>query len=306
MRKLAIFLIVIGVVAAVCWACGIDLPTLSWFFETSATFGYICSAIVVGIGSWMLSTGKKDFKFKPMTERRIQRFKSIKRGYWAFIILMGLVLFAALDQLVVGKRALLLKYDGKFYSPALTQKTYKNKDFGITGDTAESEVNYRKLKKIFAAEGDNWLLMPLVPYDPTKDIVSAISKDVEIKDGVVYSSLSNKKYNGQAATLFHEGDPDTVHMRYKYRNGVRVGEATGKNKKRQKVYSANYVEGKLISENYTGEGSKEDFLALESSNLRRIFYNPSPSSFKDHHLYSYCLCNRSYDRFINGLLWWNL
>jgi len=126
--------------------------------------------------------------------------------------------------------------------------------------------------------------MPFIPYDPTGDTITAISKNVEVKDGVAYSSLSGKKYNGLAAKLHFEDDPKSIHLRYKYRNGVRTGETIGKNIKRQTVYIATYKEGVLIKESYTGEGSKEDFLALDSTPLRRIFYNPSPSSYKDKHL----------------------
>lgn len=283
MRKLAIFLIVAGLLSAVAWSGGVDLPTFSWFYDVSPTFGYVSSLFMLVLGSLMLSTGQKHFNLKPMTLRRLQRFKSIGRGYWAFIILMGLVLFAGLDQLVVGKRALVVKYNGELYFPALKQTTYKNKDFGMGGDAAESEVDYRNLKKKFSAEEGNWVMMPLVPYDPTKDVISAISKDVELKDGLVYNTISKSLYNGQAATLYFEDDPEAVHMRYKYRKGKRVGEATGKNIKRQTVYTATYVEGEIVSDKYTGEGTKEEFLNQETSALRRIFYNPSPSSFKDNH-----------------------
>lgn len=267
------------------WACGLDLPTFSWFYDVSPVFGYLSSFVMVALGGWMLSTGQKHFNLKPMTQRRLKRFKSIGRGYWAFVILMALILFACLDQLVVGKRALVVVYDGKLSFPALMQNTFKNKDFGISGDAAESEVNFRELKKKFSAEetDGNWVVMPPVPFDPTKDMITAISKDVEIKEGLVYSTLSKSLYNGQAATLYIEDDPEAVHMRYKYRKGKRVGEATGKSRERQTVYTATYVEGVLITERYTGEGSKEEFLNQETSSLRRIFYNPTPSSFKDHH-----------------------
>lgn len=265
------------------WLGGIDLPTFSWFYDVSPTFGYIASFAMVALGGWMLSTGQKHFDLKPMTQRRLQRFKSIGRGYWAFVILMALILFACLDQLVVGKRALIVKYNGEIYFPALMQTTYKNKDFGITGNIAESEVDFRDLQKKFSAEEGNWVIMPIVPFDPTKDMVSAISKDVEIKDGLVYNTLSKSLYDGQAATLYFDDDPEAVHMRYKYRKGKRVGEATGKNIKRQTVYTATYVEGEIVSERYTGEGTKEDFLNQETSDLRRIFYSPSPTSIKDKH-----------------------
>ncbi|MEZ7956240.1 MAG: ABC transporter permease subunit [Rubritalea sp.] len=283
MRKLAIFLVAAGMLSAVAWARGLDLPTFSWFYDSSEVFGYTISFVMVALGGWMLLTGQKHFNLKPMTERRLQRFKSIGRGYWAFVILMALILFACLDQLVVGKRALLVMYDGKLFSPALMQSNLKNKDFGILGNAAESEVNFRELKKKFSTEDGNWVMMPPVPFDPTKDMISAISKDVEIKDGLVYNTNSKSLYNGQAATLYSADDPEAVHMRYKYRKGKRVGEATGKNEKRQTVYTASYVEGEMVAERYTGEGAKEDFLKQETSSLRRIFYNPTPASYKDRH-----------------------
>ncbi len=284
MRKLAIFFILSGIIAIVGWYNGLDLPTLSWFFESSEKFGYICGALAITLGISMLFSGKKSFDFKPITVRRWRRFKSIRRGYWSFLILIGLVVFASLDQLVVGKRALIVKHDGELHFPAFMQKSYKNSEFGIGGDVADSNVNYRDLKKRFSKEGSDWVLMPPIPYDPTYDTISAISKDVKIENNVVYSSLSGKKYNGLAAKLYFEDDPKSIHIRYKYRNGIRTGEAIGKNKKRQTVYIATYKEGELVKDSYTGDGSKEEFLSLASSPLRRIFYNPSPSSWKDRHL----------------------
>jgi len=126
-RKLAILFIFFGALAGIGWNLGWDLPTLSWFYDSSESFGYLCSAVSVVIGVLML-TSKKNFAFKPMTLRRIERFKSIKRGYYSLLVILALILFAALDQLVVGKRALLVKYNGEWCSPALMQETLKNKE----------------------------------------------------------------------------------------------------------------------------------------------------------------------------------
>jgi microcin C transport system permease protein len=42
------------------------------------------------------------------------------------------------------------------------------------------------------------------------------------------------------------------------------------------VYSAEYKAGVLVSERYNGEGTKEAFLAWESSDLRAVKYHPAP------------------------------
>ncbi len=279
---MAIFLLLAGTISAVAWAIGFDLPTFSWFYDVSDLFGYCCSGFMAISGIWLLLTGKK-FSMRPMTVRRWERFKSIKRGYWAFLLLIGLVSLAAFDQMVVGNRALIVSYNGDIYFPALMQKNYKNKDFGITGDIADSTADYRSLKKQFSKEDGNWVLMAFVPYDSSKDTISAIAKDVEVRDGVVYSIRTGTKFSGLAATLYDIDNAESVHMRYKYRKGIKVGVAVGKNKERQNVYSATYKIGELVSEKYIGEGSKDDFLAQSSSKLQRVFYNPTPASMKERH-----------------------
>ena len=283
MKKLAIFLLVAGVLSALAWMLGYDLPTFSWFYDVSEVFGYSCSAVVTVVGAWLLLTGRTKVNWRPMTIRRWQRFKTIKRGYWAFLLLIGMILLAAMDQLVVGKRALVVMYDGKIHFPALMQEKFKNKEFGITGDFADSSVDFRKLKKQFAKEDGNWVIMPLIPYDSSGDETTAIAKDVTIKDGIVYSSRTNKKFSGLAATLYDMEDPESIHIRYKYRKGVKVGTTVGKNKERQNVYSATYEDGKLIRDKYVGIGTKEAFLAQQSSGLQRVFYNPTPASIKERH-----------------------
>lgn len=282
-RKLAILLIVLGVLSIVAWSCNGKLPTLSFPYELNEWFGYISSVALISWGGWWLYTGEKDFKFNPVTYRRLKRFRSIGRGYWSLIILLVLLFIAALDQLVIGNKALVVKYDGNYYFPALSRTNYKNKDFGIKGENAEASVDYRKLKKSFAEDEENTVIMPFVPYNATEDKVTSIAKDVVEKDGKLYDPAKDKPYSGLAATLYDKDDPGFIHMRYKYRNGIRMGEAVGKNRKKKTVYTAQYKDGELIKESYTGEGTKEDFLAQKSTDIKKIYYKPIPISIEDKH-----------------------
>ena len=50
--------------------------------------------------------------FTPITQRRIDRFRSIKRGHRALLILGFLALIASLDHLVVGNEPLVMKVWG--------------------------------------------------------------------------------------------------------------------------------------------------------------------------------------------------
>ncbi len=99
----------------------------------------------------------------PLTRKKIQRFKAIKRGYWSLIILVLLLILAALAELLVNSRALVVQYQGEWYFPTYGQV--------LSGDTFgqgyQYETNYRQLQRTFA-EQDNgdFVIMPLVPWNP--------------------------------------------------------------------------------------------------------------------------------------------
>ena len=80
----------------------------------------------------------KEIRWTPVTLQRFRRFCSIRRGWWSFCILMGLAGIALLDQVLVGKRALMVSHEGKLSFPAFVKHRYQAKDFGLPG---ESEVS---------------------------------------------------------------------------------------------------------------------------------------------------------------------
>ena len=99
----------------------------------------------------------------PLTIRKINRFKEIKRGYWSFLILVTLLLFSFVAELFINSKALIVGYQGNTYFPVVAD-IYIGKDFGLN---YSAEVNYRDLKKQFEAEenSDNYVVMPLVPWN---------------------------------------------------------------------------------------------------------------------------------------------
>jgi microcin C transport system permease protein len=103
------------------------------------------------------------FQLNPQTRKKLRRFREIKRGYYSFMILMVLLVLLAFGELLVNSRALIVKYEGEFFFPTYTA-FHPGSDFGLG---YSYEVNYRELREKFAAAGgDNWVLMPLVPYNP--------------------------------------------------------------------------------------------------------------------------------------------
>jgi microcin C transport system permease protein len=101
-------------------------------------------------------------KLNPLTIKKIRRFKSIKRGYYSFIILLAMIFVSLFAELLVNNRALIVHYEGQFYFP-----TYRNLFPGTTfGLDYSYEANYRELAGLFRVEGKgNWVLMPAVPFN---------------------------------------------------------------------------------------------------------------------------------------------
>lgn len=106
------------------------------------------------------------FQLNPQTIKRIRRFREIKRGYYSFIFLSVLLVVGLFGPLLVSNRALIVKYDGHYYFPTYTA-FHPGTDFGLN---YSYETNYRELQRKFEKEGGkNWVLMPLVPYDPNEN-----------------------------------------------------------------------------------------------------------------------------------------
>lgn len=102
--------------------------------------------------------------FSPLTQKKIQSFKSIKRGYYSFLLLSFLILVSLAAEVLINSKALVVKYQDHYYFPVF-HGIYLAKTFG---QDAVGETNYRKLEKTFAKEKDsgNFVIMPPVPYNP--------------------------------------------------------------------------------------------------------------------------------------------
>ena len=98
----------------------------------------------------------------PQTVKQWKRFRSIKRGYYSAVILVGLLVLSCFAELFVYNRAVIVSYEGKWYFP-----TYGSFIPGVSfGLDYEYETNYRELRQHFKEQDEgNWVLMPLVPYD---------------------------------------------------------------------------------------------------------------------------------------------
>lgn len=306
LRKISWLIIIAALLAIAGELLSLQLPTLRWPFNVARefgpilpedyrwilgffpnndltqpfvpVFGYLFSIFALGGGLALAYLTRKPFT--PITLRRIQRFKSIRRGYISLWVLIGLVALASLDQLLVGNKPLILNYQGSYYFPAFQRVSYDGSKFGLDGDAALTTPNYRKLKQHFAAQNQgNWLIMPPLQFAPTADRTTLQTEELETRaDGKVYQRNHSAPFSGIAARLYDPEQPERMHSRVRMRNGLRDGEITGWSRKGNRVYTANYSKGKLISENFTGEAdSHSQFHELSSSlPLRKVLSNPAP------------------------------
>lgn len=287
MRWIGATLFLLGGLAMAGEIVGIAIPTARWFFETSRAvpllrssggflwFGWLSSALLVLSGGLLLVRSFTRGPVNPITARRIRRFREIRRGYGSLIILIALAGLAMLDQALVGKDALAVKHQGRWVFPAFRTVEFKNKDFGITSGSPEAPVDYRKLRKEFEASGEGKVILPLVPYSPTGDTLPPRSRQLVLREGLHHEIGSRSPYNGLAAR-YHDVDASRIHLRFTMRKGMVSGPVDGWDALGNPVYSAEVVNGKTVSERYTGEGSKEAFLQLETGDLRAVKYHPAP------------------------------
>ncbi len=105
------------------------------------------------------------FRLDPITRKRLRRFRQIKRGWYALLILVFATFLSIFANYIANSRAIMVYYEGRLYFPTFTY--YEMATFGQEDDWGfdDAETEYRRLREEFAGTS-NWLLMPLIPWDP--------------------------------------------------------------------------------------------------------------------------------------------
>ncbi len=102
-----------------------------------------------------------------LTRKRVHKFKSIKRGYYALILLTVFYLISFGLEFIANNKAILVRYNKRYYFP--TFKYIPERKFG---GTSGAEPYYRDLQRQFKETGDkNFVLMPFIPYGPTESLL---------------------------------------------------------------------------------------------------------------------------------------
>ena len=298
-RLTGILLVVVSVFAVVAHHLGWYLPTLDWFFSfdtkekelesaswwersKGSILGYFLCSLLLAAGVLSLLRRGQKVNWNPQTLSKLKRFKSITRGYISLWILAGLLFITLLDHALVGKKALLVKYDGNLYAPAFVQRSYTGEDFGQNG---KNEADYRALKKVFESEGggENYVLLPLIPFDATFDSAEPLPENLKEIEGVFYREGAQEPFSG-VGYRYYADDAESRHSMVGFRKGIRQG--------REEYYGRSGGDMIGYFEWKDGVRSVDPVMGAElvraaekekTTELRAVSYPPLPPSLKTRH-----------------------
>lgn len=109
-------------------------------------------------------------RLNPITAKKLRRFRSLRRGWWSFVIFLGLVLFTLFAELFINHRALVVRHEGRWFFPAYGAV--------VPGDTFglgyQWETDYRELRTRVAADPEararaDFVWLAPIPYNATEN-----------------------------------------------------------------------------------------------------------------------------------------
>ena len=98
-------------------------------------------------------------RLTPLTRRRLQRFRSNRRGWWSLWVFVILFITTLLAEVIANDKPFMVYFKGEVYFPIV--KAYPETTFG--GDFL-TEADYRNPYLSELIERDGWALWPIVRY----------------------------------------------------------------------------------------------------------------------------------------------
>ena len=137
-------------------------------------------------------------RLKPMTVRRIEKFRANRRGYYSMVIFLGLLIFSMFAEVIANDKPILVSYQGSFYFPPF--KTYPETKFGGSFVT---EANYRSVylrKKIEA--GGGWMIWPPIPFSYDTVITDLPGPAPSAPDGINWLGTDDQARDVLARVIY--------------------------------------------------------------------------------------------------------
>ena len=95
----------------------------------------------------------------PLNQRRLANFRANRRGRWSLWVFMVLLVLSLGAELIANDKPLLMRYEGRFYSPVLF--SYPETEFGGFLET-EADYSDPEVQSLIRAHG--WMVWPPIPY----------------------------------------------------------------------------------------------------------------------------------------------
>ena len=256
----------------------LQVPVLKIPFLAGNAVGLVFVVLMIVAGAWIIATRGQAWNLSPLTVKKLGRFRAIRRGHISFLILLSLAFLGSLDNLLVGKRAIMVSYQGHWYFP-FVREVIPGKTFG---QGTEGEADYRTLQEQCrtAGKGD-WVIMPPVPYAASLDSPPII-ETLETRDGKVYVSGSSQPFSGTAYTVFIT-DPEKKRQEWQFRKGVRHGTMRGWNDAGNQVEKGRFENGERKEYKDFTEGKAAILETQAAPWLKRYEYPPSAPSLRHQH-----------------------
>ena len=96
----------------------------------------------------------------PLNQRRLQQFKSNKRGYYSFILFSLLFIISLFAEFIANDKPVVMYLEGQFYMPVLFTTTEQE-----LGGELPIEPMYKDpfIRELIVEKG-GWLIMPPIPF----------------------------------------------------------------------------------------------------------------------------------------------
>ncbi|RCK80368.1 MAG: Oligopeptide transport system permease protein OppC [Candidatus Ozemobacter sibiricus] len=163
----------------------------------AALVTWALAVAVAGVGAWWvlpLAGSVYDafalFLGSPLFQRRWRKFTTLRRGYYSFLIILGLYVASFGAEFLINERAIAVRYQGKWHFTLFSFA--RARDFGMTG---YGMPNYRRLRELYQQQareraarlaagtateqdrryreewGDDLVILPLYPYGPIESLL---------------------------------------------------------------------------------------------------------------------------------------
>ena len=117
----------------------------------------------------------------PITQKRFQRFKEIKRAYYSLLMLIILYIVSIGSEIVCNDIPYFVRFNGRSFFPIL--KFYPEDAF--TGSGRRTRPDYIKInsRPEFKEKDENYMIFPPIPFSPNASVDErsiAVSDDVTV------------------------------------------------------------------------------------------------------------------------------